>query len=323
MKCYNDAYNLCLSCDTNPFEYRQMSINNEELIIATEKTTQNSYEVTEYGSQVINPCDSDSEYEAIDLYRCYRLYLQNCATSQVDAVSFSSQISETVSSVNDTFNNFSNNGISVTGNNNTNLVVPSNEENLVHLGNIAILASLMYEQNSTGAIPPILDANNNIYQLNYESLSDLMLQYFSQTTNSYYIQSNLQKTLSTTDNATTINKCEYCSAKTPQSFETPTTIVSDVVDVLLENDPDRVQYEVCGGIIYYVYFALGVDSGSNNCNGTWYTPSFKTNVDPNDNGLTSCPEGCEKITDVNYSCGGPLWPFPWNQWLPYASCQKP
>lgn len=325
MKCYNDSYNLCSSCTTNPFDYTQVSIKNEELIIATEKTTQNSYEVTEYGSEIINPCDSDSEYEVIDLYRCYQLYLQNCDSSQVNSASFTSQINETISSVNDTFNNVSNNGISVTGSNNTNLSVSSNEENLVHLGNIAILASLMYEQNSTGTIPPILDANNNIYQLNHESLSDLMLQYFAQTINSYQVQTNLQKTLSTTDNATTINRCGYCEAQTPQSFETPTTVINDdIIDILPENDPDIVDgggIETCGGLIYYVLFEPNPD-GDFSCNGTSYTRSFRSNRFPDNSHDATCQEGCQKITDIDYSCNGPSWPPPLYQYLPYASCQK-
>lgn len=325
MKCYNDPYNLCSSCENNPFIFQQISINNTGIINAIEKDTQSIYAITQYGSEIISPCSFENEYVSVDLYSCYSLYMQSCSSGQLSP-SFTSRINETVTSVNNTFNNVSNNGILVTGSNNLNFTMSAAEENLIHMGNMAILASLLSEQGATGSIPPILDINNNIYQLDYNSLTALSLQYFQQTLDSYHTKSNLENNLSKTDNVTTTNNCSYCDQQVPQSFSTPTTLTPDYIPLIQETElMDSERYgEPCGGVVYYIMSVqdyCGPGCGTFNCNGIWFDRLYEDQNGQN-TAIPTCPQGCQLQYVHDPSCNGPNWPPAWNTWITFARCEK-
>lgn len=236
MSCYDNIYSLC-SSNNNPFSYRLAGLNNNTIIV-TEKSTGREFQLSEMSTQSINPCDYTTEYQSVDHATCYQLYLQYVSSGSISQSAISAQVNDTISILNDTFNNISNNSIALSGNNNTALILSSSEENLIHLGNISTLTSLMYEQNQSGSIPPIVDSSGNIHQLNYQSLISMVEQYTNTTTSSYYTQQNIQQLLNQT-NLDSVANCDICNQRTPRSFSIPTTIVPDfVVETLQQLDPN-------------------------------------------------------------------------------------
>lgn len=302
MTCYNDIYNLCASCD-HPFIYT----NNSNIISITEKSTGKTFNLNEVSTQTIESCDHTTENIAIDYGTCYKLYIENCSSYSIDPPSELSQINQTISILNDTFNYISNNNITTTGSNNLQLNLSSSEENLIHLGNIGILTSLLYEQNQSGIIPPIVDPSGNIYQLNYDSLSDVMFQYFKNTANTYYTQQDIQQLLKETNNSSDTNNCNICDHKIPKSFDISTTLVPDVVvDILPELDPDIVVIEDLYSS--YTSFEMGFSNSitgyKTNLSGSFifdYDPSGSVAVSDGKLSATRCFVN-EPTGGVNYVC---------------------
>ena len=231
MKCYNDIYNLCASCN-NPFEYT--SQNNS--ILMKDKSTNIEYNLNEIGKLTIASCDYSTEYRAVDYYTCYDLYLQYCSSAIINKSSTASQINDTISILNDTFNHISNNIIKTTGSNSTDIFLSTTVEDLIHLGNIATLSSLLYEKNQTSDIPHLVDSLGTIRKIDFSNLYNILYQYTSNSVNNYYIQQDLQKLLKQ-DNLDSVANCDICGQDIPKSSASPSTLVDDfVVDVLPELD---------------------------------------------------------------------------------------
>lgn len=236
MTCYNDIYNLCASCD-NPFEYSALFAGSG--ILVREKINGIIYNFDAIMNNTIRECDGGNEYIAVNHSMCYALYLAYCPSGNTFDPTKLSQLNNTISTLNDAFNNIANDNIQTTNANNTQIPISSSTEDLVHMGNIATLASLLYEKNQTGEMPVFIDASGIARKVDYNTFYNIFLQYVSNTTNNYYLQQNIQKILQQPNLDSVKNYGSPCKQVIPESFVSATNVVDNfIVSPLLPTDPN-------------------------------------------------------------------------------------
>lgn len=239
---YQDINDYC----ANKFSYQYYDVvnsnpgqlaptgNSLSPVIRTDKDTGDKIVLYPNSTLTIEPCSStDDALETISAWQCYQLYLltDNAVVAPADISLIKNKQTD---NVNADFYSSLNDGLIITIDGYNPIVLKTSIEDQVHYGNIAMLANMLYAEDTDNPMPALLDFNNVAYYLSYSVLNEILTKYFNTFASKKYIKDDSVKKINS-DNMTLddINLEYFCVGKIPSSY-TSSTFVSSQDPVIKE-----------------------------------------------------------------------------------------
>lgn len=228
---YNNIQDYCL----NKFSY-QYTDNSKTSVIRTDKNTGENITINSNTNLYIEPCDSNDIVEVISYWECYQIYITSNSTT------VASLESQTIDKNNNNLARYDNNlqdGISITVDNSNTIVLDGSIENQIHLGNVICLANILYNENVNNIMPYILDKNNTAYYLNYNTLKDILIQYFKKVSNCKNIKDDLVYQIASVNSSENLFDKYYCENKISEN------IIQKNIEIDISNHREILPLDIC------------------------------------------------------------------------------
>lgn len=201
---------------------------NQSAVIRTDKDTGQQIILTPYSNDFILPCSSDDDTtEATTYWECYQIFLLSPG-SVVSPAETSIIQNKQATNINDSFYSSINDGLVVTLDGYNPIVLKTSIQDQIYYGNIAMLASILYTEDTNNPMPAILDVNNVSYVFDYDTLNSILISYFNAFATKKYIKDSVLSKLSSATSVDDINQTYFCPGKIPDSYTTP-TIISEII----------------------------------------------------------------------------------------------
>lgn len=282
---------------TNKFSYQYYDVvsagpgqlaatgNNLSPVVRTDKDTGEKIVLYPDSTLIIEPCSaSDDELETISAWQCYQLFLLS-DTAVVAPADISIVKNKQIDNVNANFYSSLNDGLIININGYSPIVLKTSIEDQVNYGNIAMLANMLYAEDTDNPMPALLDVNNVAYYLSYSVLNDILTKYFNTFASKKYIKDDSIQAINEPSNTLDDINLEYfCVGKIPGCYTSP-TIISEITikeppllpfdDIPIADTPTE-----CG----YTYSLICVELDEEGYPGTyaWSGPACSPGVCDND-----------------------------------------
>lgn len=206
-------------------------------VLRTDKITGQNKIITQFSTDLIQPCSSTEDNEGTTEWDCYIIY-RYISNGYISDPSLDTLKNDQIDIINNAYQSSIEEGVLVQINN-VDVILGSSIEDQIYYQSILNYAQVLYDDDSDAVMPSFTDAQNNVYKVSYDILITIFKTYFTKVIYYKNLKESLVFQVSDSNTISDLESLDWCNTKVLINNLQPTKIQTTINKLVVQSCEDN------------------------------------------------------------------------------------